>query len=98
MSLPEEVTAVNNRATLLLRVVDEPVQVLLFEGKPYWDAKFLIRTLAEDRSVELTSIVQIAPGARSSGTSLDHAKMEKNQRRPRQLATRKRKRFGGHCG
>ena len=61
-SLPEEVTAVNNRATLLVRVVNEPVQVYVLEGKPYWDAKFLIRTLAEDRSVELTSIVQIAPG------------------------------------
>ena len=61
-SLPEEVTSVNNRATFLLRVVNEPVQVVLLEGKPYWDTKFLVRTLAEDRSVELTSIVQMAPG------------------------------------
>ncbi len=60
--LPEEVTAVNNRATLLLRVVDQPVRVLLLEGKPYWDTKFLIRTLSRDRSVELVSFIRMAPG------------------------------------
>lgn len=57
--IPEEVTDLNNRATLLLRVIDEPVKILLLEGKPYWDTKFLVRTLAADPSVTLTSIVQI---------------------------------------
>lgn len=61
-ALPEEVSPVNNAAALLLRVVDEPMQVVLLEGKPYWDTKFLVRTLAQDRSVELTSVVQMAPG------------------------------------
>ena len=51
--LPEEVSRANNAATLLLRVVDKPVRVLLLEGKPYWDAKFLARTLLADASVEL---------------------------------------------
>lgn len=60
--LPGEVTEVNNTATLLLRVVDQPVRVLLLEGKPYWDTKFLIRTLSRDRSTELVSVVQMAPG------------------------------------
>lgn len=57
-----EVTAQNNEASLLLRVVNEPVSVLLLEGKPYWDTKFLIRTLSSDPSVKLTSVVQLAPG------------------------------------
>lgn len=60
--LPGEVTEVNNHATLLLRVVDEPVRVLLLEGKPYWDTKFLIRTLAADESIELTCVVQLTEG------------------------------------
>jgi len=60
--LAEEVTDVNNSATLLLRVVDQPVRVLLLEGKPYWDTKFLIRTLAADRSIELVSVVRMAEG------------------------------------
>ncbi len=60
--LPGEVTGVNNRATLLLRVVDKPVRVLLLEGKPYWDTKFLIRMFAADESIELVSVVQLAEG------------------------------------
>ncbi len=58
--LPGEVTVVNNTATLLLRVVDEPVRVLLLEGKPYWDTKYLVRTLSADPSIELTSVVRVA--------------------------------------
>jgi hypothetical protein len=61
-ALPGEVTTVNNTAPLLLRVVDQPVRVLLLEGKPYWDTKFLVRTLSADPSVELTSVVQLAEG------------------------------------
>ncbi len=59
-ALAGEVTDLNNRATQLLRVVDEPVRVLLLEGKPYWDTKFLIRTLASDASVNLRSVVKMA--------------------------------------
>lgn len=58
---PDEVTTLNNTATLLVRVVDEPVKVLVLEGKPYWDSKFLLRLLASDAAVELTSIVRLAP-------------------------------------
>ena len=55
-----EVTQVNNYGTFLLRVVDEPIRVLLVEGKPYWDSKFLARTLASDSSIELVSVVRMA--------------------------------------
>ncbi|MGB7735554.1 MAG: hypothetical protein WBL72_17895 [Thermoguttaceae bacterium] len=61
-ALPGEVTTVNNSAPLLLRVVDQPIRVLLLEGKPYWDTKFLVRTLSADESIELTSVVQLAEG------------------------------------
>jgi hypothetical protein len=61
-ALPGEVTTVNNSAPLLLRVVDQPIRVLLLEGKPYWDTKFLVRTLSADQSIELTSVVQLAEG------------------------------------
>lgn len=61
-ALHDEVTDANNRATLLVRVVDEPIRVLLLEGKPYWDTKFLIRTLAADASLDLVSLVRMAEG------------------------------------
>ena len=57
-----EVTRVNNYGTFLLRVVDEPIRVLLVEGKPYWDGKFLVRTLLTDPSIELVSVVRLAEG------------------------------------
>ena len=33
--------------------------LLLLEGKPYWDGKFLVRTLAADPSLELDAIVRV---------------------------------------
>lgn len=60
--LPGEATQANNSATYLLRVVDQPIRVLVVEGKPYWDTKFLIRTLASVPAVELDSIVRVTDG------------------------------------
>lgn len=57
--LPGEATFVNNYASFVLRVVDKPMRVLVLEGKPYWDGKFFLRTLAADPSVELESAVRI---------------------------------------
>ena len=59
-SLPGEVSLANNSAGLQLRVVDRPIRVLLLEGKPYWDGKFLMRTLIADASVELDSLVRMS--------------------------------------
>ncbi|MCA9008004.1 MAG: VWA domain-containing protein, partial [Planctomycetaceae bacterium] len=58
--LSQEATTANNAATLLLRVVQEPIRVLLLEGKPYWDGKFLMRTLAADPSLELDAVVKVS--------------------------------------
>lgn len=58
--VPGEVSLANNAALLVLRVVDQPVRVLLLEGKPYWDAKFLMRTLTSDPSVELDCLVRLS--------------------------------------
>jgi hypothetical protein len=57
---PGEVILANNAASFLLRVVGEPIRVLILEGKPYWDNKFLTRTLSSDPSIELDSVVRIA--------------------------------------
>lgn len=57
--IASEATTANNTAPFLVRVVDQPVRVLLLEGKPYWDAKFLIRTLAADPSLEVDAIVRV---------------------------------------
>jgi hypothetical protein len=59
---PGEVTPDNNTACFLLRVVDEPIRVLFLEGKPYWDGKFLMRTLVADPLVELDSVTRLGTG------------------------------------
>jgi hypothetical protein len=58
--IDNEATLSNNQCLCLLRVVDEPIRVLLVEGNPYWDTKFLVRTLGADPSIELVSIVRLA--------------------------------------
>ena len=60
--MPGEATTVNNSSAYVLRVLDEPIRILLLEGKPYWDGKFLTRTLLSDPAVELTSVVRLAEG------------------------------------
>jgi hypothetical protein len=60
--LAREATAANNISTFLLRTVDRPIRVLLLEGKPYWDAKFLMRSLARDAALELDAVVRVSEG------------------------------------
>lgn len=61
-SKPGELISINNTAISFLEVVDEPIRVLLLEGKPYWDGKFLMRTLAADPVVALDSVVRMTEG------------------------------------
>lgn len=49
----------NNSAAYVLRVVAEPVRVLVLEGKPYWDNKFFLRTLMSDQAVAIDSVVRL---------------------------------------
>lgn len=59
-ALPGEVTDANNSAAVQARVVDQPVRVLVLEGKPYWDNKFLLRTLMEDSSLDVDCVVRVS--------------------------------------
>lgn len=58
-ALPGEATTGNNATTFQVRVVDKPVKALVLEGKPYWDAKFLLRMLTDDPSLEVDCIVRV---------------------------------------
>jgi hypothetical protein len=58
--LPGQTSQANNSASYVLRVVNEPIRVLVLEGKPYWDSKFLTRTLMADPAVALDSVVRLS--------------------------------------
>ena len=57
--IPGETTVANNSVPFLLRVVSDPIRVLVLEGKPYWDTKFLVRTLAIDPSLEVDCMIRL---------------------------------------
>jgi hypothetical protein len=59
--LSGESDASNNERTVFARVVDEKTRVLLVEARPYWDSKFLLRTLQRDPNLELTCVFRVSP-------------------------------------
>ncbi len=58
-ALPGEAEEANNRRAVFVRVTDRRTQVLVVEGKPYWDSKFMLQALRKDRNLEITSIFQV---------------------------------------
>lgn len=60
--VPDEVTTADNQTTVLVQRLSAPIGVLVLEGKPYWDSKFLARNLARDPVVDLTTIVRLGDG------------------------------------
>ncbi|MEM9417532.1 MAG: hypothetical protein AAGA25_00575 [Planctomycetota bacterium] len=57
--LPGEPEPGNNSQVVFVEVTGERMRVLLLEGQPYWDTKFLAQSLRKDDRVELTQITQI---------------------------------------
>lgn len=64
-ALPDEVTAVNNDAHVLLQVVRDRTRVLHLAGHPSWDTRYLRSHLRGDRAIDLVSFyVMVGEGAR----------------------------------
>lgn len=53
---PEESLSGNNRSLLGINVLDSRINVLLMEGIPHWDNKFLIQLLRQQRFIDLTTV------------------------------------------
>lgn len=58
-ALADEADGSNNERPLFLRSVGEKVRVLVAEGQPHWDTKFLVQTLKRDARVELTAVYRL---------------------------------------
>jgi hypothetical protein len=50
----------NRERSVFLRIVGEKVRVLLVEGQPHWDTKFLVQCLKSHPRVELTALYRLA--------------------------------------
>lgn len=60
--LSGEVTALNNRASAVLRVRDGPEKVLWLEGEPRPELSFTRRAAAADSALQLVALVRTGPG------------------------------------
>jgi len=58
-SQPEEADVANNERAVFLRSVGEKVRVLLAEGQPHWDTKFLVQALKQEAHVDLTAVYRL---------------------------------------
>ncbi|NQT87136.1 hypothetical protein HQ560_10245, partial [bacterium] len=55
----DEADAANNERAVFLRVVGEKVRILVAEGEPHWDTKFLVQCLKQDEHVDLTAVYRL---------------------------------------
>ena len=56
---PDEADTANNECAVFLRSVGEKVHVLVVEGQPYWDTKFLVQSLKRNTNVDLTAVYRL---------------------------------------
>jgi uncharacterized membrane protein len=57
-ALPGEENAANNAVTRLVDVSAEPRRILYVEGEPRWDFKFIRRAEAQDKDVQIVSMLR----------------------------------------
>jgi hypothetical protein len=56
---PEESDTANNERAVFLRSVGAKVRVLVAEGQPFWDTKFLVQSLKRNTNVDLTATYRL---------------------------------------
>jgi hypothetical protein len=57
--MPKELTTSNNRSSVFVQVLKSKARVLVLEGRPSWDAKFLLKALRTDPSIQVDAIFKI---------------------------------------
>ena len=60
----QELFLENNERPVFLQVSRERIKVLLLEGQPYWDTRYLSQVLRDDPHVELTAVFDLGDGRR----------------------------------
>lgn len=62
--LDNEAELSNNERTVFVEVLPTRMRILMLEGEPGWDTKFLALSLRKDERIELTQVSQISKGRR----------------------------------
>ena len=63
---PGDANPWNNQRAVFLRTVGEKVKVLVAEGQPHWDTKFLVQALKRHERVDLTAVYSLGNGRYSA--------------------------------
>ncbi|MCY2931066.1 MAG: hypothetical protein NTV86_16580, partial [Planctomycetota bacterium] len=58
--LPGEKETGNNAQSVFGEVTEQKIRVLLLEGEPFWETKFLAQSLRKEPGVELTQITRVS--------------------------------------
>ena len=61
LSIRDELYVENNKRWVFVETSRQRIKVILFEGQPYWDTRFLSRTLHDDPQVDLTAVYRLSP-------------------------------------
>ncbi len=72
-AIPGEAETSNNAQPVFMEVTAKRLRVLILEGRPYWDTKFLAHALRKDSRIELTQITQISAEKRETIISREGA-------------------------
>ncbi len=64
--LDGEAETSNNQQSVFVDVTGERMAVLILDGQPFWDTKFLAQSLRKDDRIGVTQIAQIAPQRRET--------------------------------
>jgi hypothetical protein len=56
----------NNRQTVFCDVQKKRIRLLLLEGQPFWDSKFLAQSLRKDEHIDVTQISQLSNDKRET--------------------------------
>lgn len=56
----------NNRQTVFCDVQKRRIRLLILEGQPFWDSKFLAQSLRKDEHIDVTQITQLSSDKRET--------------------------------
>jgi hypothetical protein len=65
-AVDQEAETSNNAQSVFFDVTDQRIRVLMLEGEPFWETKFLAQSLRKDGRIELTQIAQLSQGSRKT--------------------------------
>ncbi|HVJ84826.1 MAG TPA: hypothetical protein VM452_04230 [Caulifigura sp.] len=64
-----ETELANNSQPVFVEVMNRRLRVLVIEGEPYWDTKFICQSLRKDEQIELVQLTQIGDRKRETLTA-----------------------------